>query len=181
MLCSSFQDQLMIGSLSARSLNHIASCHFGPKGKDLWLHITSWTQATRWLLQRHRWVLIFHVSALRYSGLWGTNYSQLGHWWLSLLVQRLGHSCCLCHEPTHQPWPHNSTVLDLSAGVVSKTPSIYWARVWLLASLNLIFLHWGVGLVPQERGLVAEGSTSCSALTDSRTQSGSWFHRTGAW
>lgn len=48
-----------------------------------------------------------------------TNHSQPSYGRLTLLVQRLGHSCCVCHEPTFKPWPINSTVSDLTVSMVS--------------------------------------------------------------
>lgn len=50
-----------------------------------------------------RWLKDPPVPVIRYSCVWGANHSQPGHRRLSLLVQRLGHRCCFCHEPTSQP------------------------------------------------------------------------------
>lgn len=81
-------------------------------------------------------------SVNRYSCVWRANHSQPGHWWLSLLVQRLGHSCSLCHEPASQPWHFNSTVPDFPAGMVSTTPSDSQS-MWLIAS-NYVLISYSM-------------------------------------
>lgn len=55
----------------------------------------------------------------RYRCVWGANHSQPGNQRLSLLVQRLGYCCCICHEPSSQPGHFNPAVPGIFVSMAS--------------------------------------------------------------